>query len=134
VELINTISGKMSDVFKPQLKFIPVLLTTVMLMRGNVNFRNMSRYSTVCEKTFSRQFGKPFDFAQFNMIGTEMYVTPQTLMIAATDSSFIPESGNDTYGPGRFYNGSRSQTGKGLEISQPAADAESVTAKCGLTT
>jgi hypothetical protein len=40
------------------------------------------------------------------------YVTPQTLMIAATDSSFIPESGNDTYGPGRFYNGSRSQTGK----------------------
>jgi len=120
VELINTILGKMSDVFKPQFKFIPVLLTTVMLMRGNVSFRNMSRYSTVCEKTFSRQFGNPSDSAVFNMIGTEMYVTPQTLMIAATDSSFIPESGNGTCGPGRFYNGSRSQTGKGLEISQPA--------------
>jgi len=96
VPLTDTISEKMSDVFSPQRKFISALLTTVMLMRGNVSFRNMSRYSTLCEKTFSRQFGNPSDSAVFNMIGTEMYVTPQTLMIAATDSSFIPESGNGT--------------------------------------
>jgi len=35
-------------------------------MRGKVNFRNMSRYSDLSEKTYSRQFRKPFDFADFN--------------------------------------------------------------------
>ena len=120
MSMIDTILEKMSNIFKPQRKFISVLLTTVMLMRGNVNFRNMSRYSSLCEKTFSRQFRNPFDFAEFNMIGTEMIVTPDTLMIAATDSSFIAKSGGHTYGLGRFYNGSRGEAEKGLEISELA--------------
>jgi len=120
VELINKISEKMSDTFKPQRKFISVLLITIMLMRGNVSFRNMSRYSSLSEKTYSRQFRNPSDSAQFNMIGTEMSVTPETLMIAATDCSFIIRSGRHTYGLGKFYNGSRAETEKGLEISEPA--------------
>jgi hypothetical protein len=120
VELINKILEKMSNTFKPQRKFISVLLITIMLMRGNVNFRNMSRYSSLSEKTYSRQFRNPFDFAQFNMIGTEMSVTPETLMIAAMDCSFITKSGSHTYGLGKFYNGSRSEVGKGLEISELA--------------
>ncbi|HAO21783.1 MAG TPA: hypothetical protein DCQ37_15750, partial [Desulfobacteraceae bacterium] len=89
MNITDTIFEKMSDIFKPQRKFISVLLTTVMLMRGSVDFRNMSRYSMLSEKTFSRQFGNPSDFAEFNMIGTEMVITPHTLMIAATDCSFI---------------------------------------------
>jgi len=120
VEVINTISEKMSDIFKPQRKFISVLLTTVMLMRGRVDFRNMSRYSSLCEKTFSRQFRNPFDFARFNMIGTEMSVTPHTLMIAAPDCSFIPKSGRGTYGLAEFYNSICAEAGKGLEISELA--------------
>lgn len=120
MNITDTILEKMSDVFKPQRGFISVLLTSVMLMRGNVNFRNMSRYSGLSEKTFSRQFRKPSDFAEFNSIGIQMIVQPDTLMIAATDCSFIPKSGRDTYGLAKFYNGSRSQSEKGLEISELA--------------
>ncbi len=120
MELINTILEKMSNVFKPQRKFISVLLATVMLMRGNVNFRNMSRYSVLSEKTFSRQFRNPSDFAKFNNLGTEMIVNPDTSLIAATDCSFIPESGRHTYALAKFYNGARSEAGKGLEISELA--------------
>jgi len=120
VNITDTIFEKMSDIFKPQRKFISVLLTTVMLMRGSVDFRNMSRYSMLSEKTFSRQFGNPSDFAEFNMIGTEMVITPHTLMIAATDCSFIIRSGRHTYGLGKFYNGSRAETEKRLEISEIA--------------
>jgi hypothetical protein len=120
VNITDTILKKMSDIFKPQRKFIPVLLTTVMLMRGKVNFRNLSRYSELSEKTFSGQFGNPSDSAGFDMIGTEMSVTPHTLMIAASDCSFIPESGRHTYAPAMFYNGTRSEAGRGLEISEPA--------------
>jgi len=120
VNLTDTISEKMSDIFKPQRKFISVLLTTIMLMRGHVNFRNMSRYSKLSEKTFSRQYRNPSDFAKFNMIGTEMSVSPDTLMIAAPDCSFIAESGSHTYGLGSFYNGCLGKAEKGLEISELA--------------
>jgi len=41
-------------------------------------------------------------------------------MIAATDCSFIIRSGRHTYGLGKFYNGSRAETEKGLEISEIA--------------
>jgi len=67
----------MSDIFKPQRRFIPVLLTAIMLMRGRVDFRNLSRYSSLSEKTFSRQYRNPSDFAGFNMIGTETSVSPE---------------------------------------------------------
>jgi hypothetical protein len=110
----------MSNVFKPQRKFLSVVLTTIMLMRGKANFRNKSRYSELSEKTFSRQFRKPFDFAQFNSIGTEMCVNPHTTMIGAADCSHIAKSGKHTYGLDKFYNGTRSEVGKGLEISQLA--------------
>ncbi len=121
MNITDTILGKMSNVvFKPQRKFVSVVLTTIMLMRGKVNFRNQSRYGGLSEKTFSRQFRKPFDFAQFNGIGTEMYVNPHTTKIAAADCSFVAKSGSHTYGLDKFYNGTRSEVEKGLEISQLA--------------
>ena len=110
----------MSDVSKPQRKFLSVVLTTIMLMRGKVNFGNQSRYGELSEKTFSRQFRKPFDFAQFNCIGTEMSVNPHTTMIGAADRSHIAKSGEHTYGLDKFYNGTRSEVEKGLRISQLA--------------
>jgi len=54
------------------------------------------------------------------MIGTETSVSPDTLMIAAMDCSFIAGSGSRTYGPGSFYNGSLAGAGKGPEIPEPA--------------
>jgi len=119
----------MSDFFKPQRKFIAILLTTIGLMRGKVNFRNSSRYSELSEKTFSRQFRTHFDSAQFDNIGISMVVNPHTFMIAVSDCSFIPKSGGHTYGLAEFYNGTQSEAEKGLEISQLAvADVDYNTA------
>jgi hypothetical protein len=117
VNLTDTILEKMSNVFKPQRKFVSVLLTTIMLMRGKINYRNLSRYCDLSEKTFSRQFGNPFYFGEFNRIGTEMVVSPQSEQVAALDCSFVSESGKHTYGLAKFYNGSRSEAEKGLGIS-----------------
>jgi hypothetical protein len=52
---INSILEKMTGVAKPQKKFPVTLILTILLMRGKVNFRNMSRYSDLNEKTYSRQ-------------------------------------------------------------------------------
>lgn len=117
MNITDTILEKMSDLFKSQRKFIATVLTTIMLMRGKINFGNLSRYSDLSEKTFSRQFRNPFYFAQFNRIGIEMVVSPHSAQIAALDCSFIPKSGKHTYGLAKFQNGSRSEAEKGLEIS-----------------
>ena len=65
---IDNILGKMTGVAKPQKKFLVTLFLTILLMRGKANFRNMSRYSDLSEKTYSRQYRKPFDFADFNTL------------------------------------------------------------------
>jgi hypothetical protein len=44
-------------------------------------------------------------------------IAPTAEVIAATDCSFIPKSGKQTYGLDWFYNGSASRTEKGLELS-----------------
>ncbi len=117
---INSILEKMTDVAKPQKKFLVTLILTILLMRGKVNFRNMGRYSDLNEKTYSRQFRKPFDFADFNKRLVEETVPSHHEKIAVMDCSFVPKSGKKTYGLGFFYDSSHDQAAKGLEISNLA--------------
>jgi hypothetical protein len=114
---ITKILEKMSDVTKPQKKFLVTLFLTVLLMRGKVNFRNLSRYSALNEKTYSRQFRNSFDFADFNARLIEESVLSQHEKIGVMDCSYIPKSGKQTYGLGFFYDSSHDQAAKGLEIS-----------------
>ena len=110
----------MGDISKPQRKFLFVLLPTILLLRGKMNFRNLSRYSPLCEKTYSRQFRNPFDFAAFNQNLIEMYTPPSTTKVAAMDASFVTKSGKHTFGIDSFFNGSHSKAEKGLEVSNLA--------------
>ena len=55
-EFINRILEQLPGVGKPQKKFLVTLFLTILLMRGKVNFRNLSRYSDYCEKSYRRQF------------------------------------------------------------------------------
>ena len=114
---INRILDQMPGVGKPQKKFLVTLFLTILLMRGKVNFRNMSRYSDLNEKSYSRQFRKPFDFADFNQQLIEETVSSDHEKIAVLDCSFINKSGKKTYGLGFFYDSSHDRASKGLEIS-----------------
>ncbi len=117
---INNILEKMTGVAKPQKKFLMTLFLTILLMRGKVNFRNMSRYSDLNEKTYSRQFRKPFGFADFNKQLIEESVPSHHEKIAVMDCSFLTKSGKETYGLGFFYDSSHDQAAKGLEVSNLA--------------
>lgn len=116
-EFINRILEQMPGVGQPQKKFLVTLFLTILLMRGKVNFRNLSRYSVLNEKTYSRQFRKPFDFVDFNKHLIEETVPSDHEKIAVMDCSFITKSGKKTYGLGFFYDSSHDQASKGLEIS-----------------
>ena len=123
------IPEKMSGMSKPRFKFMIVLFTTVLCLRGKMNFRNMSRYSDLSEKTFSRNFRKSFDFLLFSRLVIEETANTPRRRFAAMDCTFVQKSGDATYGPDYFWNGSADKTEKGLGLSVIAiVDADSKTA------
>ena len=119
-KLINKLLEKQIEIAKPQKKFLVTLFLTILLMRGRVNFRNMSRYSELNEKTYSRQYRKSFDFAMFNKNIIEEVIPSHHEKIGAMDASFVKKSGKKTYGLDNFYDSSHNKASKGLEISNLA--------------
>lgn len=102
---------------KPQRKFLLILFTAILVVRGKVNFRNLSRYSQVSEKTYARQFGKPFDFVDLNRQIIDQTFGLKSERVIAFDPTFVPKAGKHTFGKDRFWNGVKSRAEKGLEVS-----------------
>jgi hypothetical protein len=115
--IVNSILSNMSSIKKPQRIFIASLLSVFMVFQGKATFRNMSRYSEMHEKRFSRWYRRPFCFSDFNhqLLSSELLESSEK--IAAIDASFMQKSGQCTEGLGWFYNGKASKAEKGLEIS-----------------
>lgn len=104
-------------VSKAQQKFLSILFSTIIFMRGKVNFTNLSGYSEITERTYRRQFSRSYNFMKGNAQIIEKAVKPTARQIIATDCSFVPKSGKATYGREHFYNGCARRAEKGLEIS-----------------
>lgn len=101
----------------PQRKFLLILFTTILTVRGKVNFRNLSRYSALSEKTYSRQFAKEFDAISFNRKLIDAAIGTESERVLAFDPCFIAKAGKKTYGRDFFWNGCHNRAEKGLEIS-----------------
>lgn len=129
MKIINEILNEMKAVYKPQAKFICKLIAAMLASHGKLNFRNMSRYSTFSEKTFSRNYRKNFDFGEFNSILISKKISSNKRLVAVYDQSFVSKSGKQTYGLGSFWNGSASKSERGLEVALLAVvDVDSKTA------
>ena len=116
MNIVTEILEKMSSPRK-QKKFLIVLFTTILLIKGKVNYLNLSRYSKLSERTYRRQFHKEFHFVQFNKQAIEKVIAVTTTQIFAQDASFIKKSGKKTSGIDWFGNGCAGHPQKGLEIS-----------------
>lgn len=92
------------------------LFATILIVCGKVNFTNLSRYSSLNEKTYRRQYQKRFD-AEFNASVIGAAIPADHARIAVMDCSFIPKSGKKTFGLDAFYNGTQGRVAKGLEVS-----------------
>lgn len=110
----------MTGLFKPQQKFIMSLLITLCYFRGKATFRNLSRYSHYSEKTYSRQYRKPFDFTQFNLNLLSRSLPQKAPLLAAMDCHFNEKSGKKSHGLAWFHNGKTGRAEKGLEFSELA--------------
>lgn len=129
--LVVEILKQMSGINKPQQKFLTALFTTILVVRGKINFYNMSRYSAYSEKTYRRQFRKTFDYLKFNLLCAEKVIEKDSRLLLAQDPSFIPKSGKKTFGLGKFFNSCAGKAERGLEISTLAlVDVVMNTAYC----
>ena len=116
MKLVEMILSEMSSVSKPQKKFFMILMKTMVSVYGKINFRSLSRYSGVAEKTFRRWFKKTFDFSEFNSKAIDKVISSDSGVIAAFDQSFEGKSGKNTWGKDYFWNGCASKAEKGLEL------------------
>jgi DDE superfamily endonuclease len=129
--IVHDILKQMPAVRQPQRKFLAVLLTTILALRGRVTGRNVSRYCDYSERTIGRQFRETFDWPEFHQRVMTAALDPGSELISAQDASFIPKSGKQTFGLGYFFNGCANRAEPGLEISTLAV--VDVTRRCACT-
>src|SRR2546421_7032919 len=129
--IVHDILQHMPGLGQPQRKFLATLFVTILVLRGRVNFRNLSRYCDYSERTIARQFREPFDWRDVHQRVLMTPLDPRSELVSAHDASFIPKSGKQTLGLGHFFNGCTSRAERGLEIS-PLAVVD-VTRRCAFT-
>ncbi|MBK8753284.1 MAG: hypothetical protein IPL99_17345 [Candidatus Competibacteraceae bacterium] len=83
MSIVETVLRQMSSVLKPQRTFLVILLTTLIYLPGKANFRNLSRYSHLHEKTYSRGFRRDFDFVKFNRLSLADIIANNSTWVVA---------------------------------------------------
>jgi len=129
--IVNDLLKQMPGLGQPQRKFLTTLFVTILVLRGRVNFRHLSRYCDDSERTIARQFREPFDWPAFHQRVRMTVLDPRSELISAHDASFIPKRGKQTFGLGHFFNGCASRAERGLEMSTLAV--VDVTRRCAFT-
>jgi Transposase DDE domain. len=100
-----------------QRQFLTELFQVVIRMRGRVNFTNMARYSAFREQTFRRHFRKAFRWIALNLTMLRLRRHPREPLIGVFDCTFVPKSGTESYGLGRFFSSAAGRPERGQEVS-----------------
>lgn len=113
--LTEQILIKMSNIGRWQFKFILDLFPLLLALRGRYNFCNMARWGDYREYTYRNNYGRAFDWLDFNSFLVEQSLSADLAL--AFDPSFLPKSGKHTPGIGYFYSGCAGRELRGLELS-----------------
>src|SRR4030081_649626 len=97
--IVNDILQQIPGLGQPQQKFLDTLCVTILVRRGRVNFRNLSRYCDYAERTIARQFREPFDWPDFHQRVLMTALDLRSELVSGHDGSFIPTRGRSTLGP-----------------------------------
>jgi hypothetical protein len=81
--VVAQILDGMNGITKPQRKFLLTLFVSMLVTRGRLNFLNLSRHSSLDEKTYRRHFQKAFSFVSFNQLSIAQAVPTQHTKLLA---------------------------------------------------
>ena len=112
--LVEKVLNKMEGLKKPRKKFLLSIIILYLSIRGRYTFKGMSRYGDKNEKTYRHQFEKKFDFLAFNLELAKSHLSERRVLIF--DPCFIPKSGKQTPGKGKFWSGCLGKMAPGIEI------------------
>ncbi|MBC7571409.1 MAG: transposase [Spirosoma sp.] len=112
--ILKPILAKLSNVNKHQRTFLTELFAVLLGRQGRATFENLARYARFTELTFRRQFATYFDWLAFNKACVDFTQGP---FIGIIDCSFIPKSGNKTFGLDKFWSSCAGKAQRGLEVS-----------------
>ena len=129
--MVNDILQQMPGLGQPQRKFLATWFFTILVRRGRVNFRNLSRYCDYAERTIARQFREPCDWPDGHQRVRMTALDPRSELVSAQDASCIPQSGQQTCGLGHVFNGWAQRAARGLEIATLAG--VEATRRCACT-
>jgi hypothetical protein len=115
--IVSEILKRIEGIRKPQRTFLLSLFVAIFATHSRINFLNLSRHSSLNEKTYRRGFRRRFDFVRFNQETIGKAIEPDTQKAFAQDASFSKKSGKKTFGLDKFWNGCASRSEKGLEVS-----------------
>jgi hypothetical protein len=113
--LVSASIQKLENISKPQFKFFFTVFELWLGIPVRYTMLNLGRIGGYCEKSIRLHFEKFFDFVSFNAALISKSCGKD--LIAAFDPSYIPKSGKQTPGIGRWWSGKDQCTLKGLEIS-----------------
>ena len=99
--------------------FIKDVLWLFLSIYGRINFSQLGRYGKSCEQRYRQQFEESFEFLEFNAALVKQYCSERKVI--AFDPCYIPKSGKETPGVGRFWSGCAGSVKWGLEIGGIAA-------------
>ena len=107
--------------------FFISVLWLFLSIKGKINFLQLERYGNFCEQSCRQQFDKAFEFLNFNSALVSKFCSEHTVI--GFDPSYIPKSGKNTCGTGKYWSGCAGAAKWGLEICGIAAiDIENHTA------
>jgi DDE superfamily endonuclease len=129
--IVNNILKQMPAVGQPQRKFIVMLFSTILALRGRVNVRHLSLDGDDAERAIARQFRRSFDWPDVHQRVLTTALDPQAEVISAPDASCMPKSGQQTFGLGHCFNSGAGRAERGREISTLAV--VDVTHRCACT-
>lgn len=96
MRLRHSILSTPSPTKKPQRPCIAHLLGLMLMRPGHATFRNLSRYSSYDEKTFSRWYARNVDWVSCNKAAIPEGIPPAHEQALVIDASFVPTSGKHT--------------------------------------
>ena len=117
MRLLQSVLLSLHQTKKPQRKFVAHLLGLLLMCPGHATFRNLSRYSSLHERSLARGYERGFDFVALNKAALSQVIPCEHEQALVLDASFIAKSGTHTYGLGRFWNSAQGRAQRGLEIS-----------------
>lgn len=115
--IVTEILERIEGITKWQGKFLLSLFVAILATHSRINFLNLSRHSSLNEKTYRRGFRKSFAFVRFNQEAIEKVIAAETKKAFAQDASFTRKSGKKTFGIDKFWNSISSKSERGLEVS-----------------